>query len=333
VRVAVTGAQGLIGRQLVSAALDGGAAAVLGLGRSPRVDDRFTHDLEWLGARVPAPLPADLRRSARDRRYTYERVDLGDVEGVSAVARRFRPDVVIHAAAALRDEAWEALVASNMTALFGLVRGFAAAPSRPRIVLTSTGSVYGAARGQLPFEEDGPTEPIEPYGATKRAGEDVARILAAETGTRLTIGRVFNVVGPGLQDRHLPGRLASLIAAIARGLAPPVLTLGPLDATRDFIDSRDTAAALLALASAQDPPALVNIGSGNETPAQLVLDLMLDVADVSDVQIERIEGRRSDVARAFADVRRLHALTFAPRYELRDTLRDMVSYFDAFSAA
>ncbi|MFL6050147.1 MAG: NAD-dependent epimerase/dehydratase family protein, partial [Gaiellales bacterium] len=180
-RLAVTGAQGLLGRQLVSTALDQGAEAVLGLGRSPRNDDRFTHDLEWLGRRVPAPLPAALRRAAVDDRYVYARADLCDVEAVSAVARRFRPDAVIHAAAALRDDDWDRLVASNMNALFGLVRGFAS--QRPaRLVLTSTGSVYGAARGLVPFAEDGPTEPIEPYGATKRAGEDIARILAAETG-------------------------------------------------------------------------------------------------------------------------------------------------------
>ena len=145
-RLAVTGAQGLLGRQLVSTALNGGAEAVLGLGRSPRSDDRFTHDLEWLGRRVPAPLPAALRPAAVDDRYEYARVDLCDVGAVSAVARQFRPDAVIHAAAALRDEGWDRLVASNMNALFGLVRGFASQPP-PKLVLTSTGSVYGAARG------------------------------------------------------------------------------------------------------------------------------------------------------------------------------------------
>ncbi len=330
-RVAVTGAQGLLGRQLVSAALDGGAEAVLGLGRSPRSDDRFTHDLEWLGRRVPAPLPAALRPAAVDARYEYARVDLCDVDAVSAAARRFRPDTVIHAAAALRDEGWDRLVASNMNALFGLVRGFASQPP-PKLVLTSTGSVYGAARGLVPFAEDGPTEPIEPYGATKRAGEDIARILAAEAGTPLVIGRVFNLIGPGLQDRHLPGKLASQISAIARGLAPLELTLGPLDATRDFIDTRDAAAALLALAAAPDPPQVVNVASGVETEVQRVLDLMIELAGTAGIRIDRIEGRRSDIPRAFADVGLLRALPFAPRYELRRTLGDMLSYFEAFSA-
>lgn len=330
-RLAVTGAQGLLGRQLVSTALDGGAEAVLGLGRSPRSDDRFTHDLEWLGRRVPAPLPAALRPAAVDDRYEYARVDLCDVAAVSAVARQFRPDAVIHAAAALRDEGWNRLVASNMNALFGLVRGFASQPP-PKLVLTSTGSVYGAARGIVPFAEDGPTEPIELYGATKRAGEDIARILAAEGGIPLVIGRVFNLIGPGLQDRHLPGTLASQIAAIARGLAPPELTLGPLDATRDFIDTRDAAAALLALAAAPDPPQVVNVASGVETEVQRVLDLMIELAGADGIRIDQVDGRRSDIPRAFADVGRLRALPFAPRYQLRQALADMLSYFQAFSA-
>jgi nucleoside-diphosphate-sugar epimerase len=331
VRVAVTGAQGLLGRQLVGTALDQRAEAVLGLGRSPRSDDRYTHDLEWLGRRVPAPLPPALRPAAVDPRYEYARVDLCDVEAVSAVARRFRPDAVIHAAAALRDDDWDRLVASNMNALFGLVRGFASQPP-PRLVLTSTGSAYGAARGLVPFAEDGPMEPIEPYGATKRAGEDVARILATETGTPLVIGRVFNLIGPGLQDRHLPAKLASQISAIARGLAPPELTLGPLDATRDFIDTRDAAAALLALAAAPDPPQAVNVASGEETEVQRVLDLMIELAGTAGIRIDRVEGRRSDIPRAFADVGRLRALPFAPRYGLRDTLGEMLAYFQAFSA-
>jgi nucleoside-diphosphate-sugar epimerase len=329
-RVAVTGAQGFLGRHVTSALLDAGADAVLGLGRSARDDHRYTHDLAWLGGRHPAPLPQAQRRAAGDPRYAYAAVDLCDADAVAGAARSFRPDLVVHAAAALRDARWQELIASNLQATLGLVQGFAAAGGSPTLILVSSGSVYGAGGEMVPFAEDGPVEPLDPYGATKRAGEDIARIAAAEAGIRLVVARVFNLVGPGLQDRHLPATLAASIAAIARGLAPPELTLGPLGATRDFVDVRDVAAALLLLAEAPQPPPVVNLASGVETPARLVLDLLLELAATPDVRVDWTQGRRVDVPRAFADVRRMAALGFTPQHELRGTLDEMLAYFADF---
>ena len=75
------------------------------------------------------------------------------------------------------------------------------------------------------------------------------------------------------------------------------------------------------------------MASGVETEVQRVLDLMIELAGTAGIRIDRIEGRRSDIPRAFADVGRLRAFPFAPRYEFpRQTLGDMLSYYGAFSA-
>jgi dTDP-6-deoxy-L-talose 4-dehydrogenase [NAD(P)+] len=106
--------------------------------------------------------------------------------------------------------------------------------------------------------------------------------------------------------------------------------LGPLHATRDFIDVRDAAAALLVLAAAPDPPPVVNVASGIETPARAVLDLLLELAGAPDVRVRWSAGRRVDVPRAVADVRRLTSLGFRTEHTLRATLAEMLAYFDAF---
>src|SRR5204862_2900877 len=68
-RVLITGAQGFLGRNLAAAVYGAWpAATVLGVGRSARLDDRFSHELAWLGESVPAPLPPDLIAAAADRR-------------------------------------------------------------------------------------------------------------------------------------------------------------------------------------------------------------------------------------------------------------------------
>jgi nucleoside-diphosphate-sugar epimerase len=330
-RVLVTGGQGLLGRHVVEAMLAGGATAVLAVGRSPRDDDHYTHDLRWLDRRLHAPVPARLRGCARDRRFGYVSLDVRDEEAVAKLASGFGPDVVVHTAAALRDAPWPALLESNLQATVGLLRGLA--KSTPcRVVMTSSGSVYGLGGGVLPFSEDGPAQPIELYGATKRTSEDVARILASEHGLALVQARVFNMVGPGLQDQHLPAILAGRLAAIARGLAEPVMRIGPLDATRDFVDVRDVAEALRLIADSHTAPSVVNVGSGVETPVRAVLETLRHLSGVPELRLDAVVGRRADVPRACADVSRLTALGFVAGHTLPDSLAGMLAYFDAFPA-
>jgi nucleoside-diphosphate-sugar epimerase len=319
-RVLVTGAQGFLGRELVAAFLAGGAEAVLGIGRSERDDAHFTHRLDWCGTPLPAPAPDRLRPDAR---YEYAVLDATDQAAVTEAVGRFRPEVIVHAAASLRDEGFDSLLASNLRTTYEL----ASACADARLVHVSSGSVYGAARGELPLREDGPLEPVELYGVSKRAAEDVARTIAAD----VVVARVFNLVGAGLQDRHLPARLAAELAATSRGLRPATLSLAPLEATRDFIDVRDAAAAIVLCADPATPAGAYNVASGVETPVRAILDTLLELSGL-DAEITWREGRARDIPRAFADVSRLSRLGFRPAHSLGQTLADMYAYFDTFPA-
>jgi nucleoside-diphosphate-sugar epimerase len=125
-RIVVTGAQGLLGRHLVARLLvPEGRREVMGVGRSARQDTHYTHELEWRGRLVPAPLPIPLRATARHPRYAYTALDVGDATAAATALAAFRPDTVIHVAGALRDEPWSTLLASNVQALFGLTEALA----------------------------------------------------------------------------------------------------------------------------------------------------------------------------------------------------------------
>lgn len=326
--VLVTGAQGLLGRHLVALALDRWPGArIVGLGRSPQRDDAFTHSLSWLDEPVSAPLPAELRRAALHDRYSYLAQDLRDREALVQVVARVAPDVVVHAAAALRDEPWERLIAANLDAPAALVSALRTLPTRPRMVLVSSGSVYGAGDGDPPFSETACGRPMDLYGVTKRAAEDAVRVLADKGGLTVRVARVFNILGPALQERHLPAALACQVAAMVCGRRPPVLRVGPLTATRDFIDVRDAAGACLLLADAD--PGVYNVGSGIETPVRAVLDLVLDRTGLADrVTVHETPATRAaDLPRSCADVRRLRRLGPRPAHDLATTLAQMVDYY------
>jgi len=329
-RFLVTGAQGFLGRHVVDHLLArGGPVRVLGIGRSNRLDDHYTHTLRWLGADVLAPLPPALRSDAADPRYEYALLDLRNSDDVASRLDDFQPDVVIHAAAALRDEPWSVLAASNIDSVMGLVLGNASSAHPARIVTVSSGSVYGgASHGELPLNESSPCHPLDLYAASKKAAEDVARIMAAQHDVWLANARVFNLLGPGLQDRHLTGSLAAQLSAASLGLAEPLIRVGPLGSTRDFVDVRDAASAVVTIAENGTTGTSYNVASGRETSTQLIFDLLVTASRMGGgIELERLAGRHGDLDRSYADISKLLNLGHTPVVTLEQSLIDMLSYY------
>lgn len=276
---------------------------------------------------MTAPLPHPLVEGAEPPGYTYERIDLADEASVASLVRRIRPDLVVHAAAALRDEDWPVLVRSNLDAVAFLTKALVSLATPTRLVVVSSGSVYGEPY-RLPLREDDPCRPLDLYGATKRAAEDVGRIIALGTQVTVLVARVFNLVGPGLHDRHLPASLARQLAAMRLGFCDLTLRMAPLDSTRDFIDVSDAAAAVLRVGWQGLPGTTVNIASGRETPVADILDLLVSHSALGDsLRVDWQPRRVADVPRAVADVSRLVDLGFEPAKSLADSLGDMFDYY------
>jgi UDP-glucose 4-epimerase len=104
---------------------------------------------------------------------------------------------------------------------------------------SSAGGVYAGAPNP-PFSEESTPQPLAPYGFAKLAAERAATEFAAVSGTRLLIGRVANLYGPG-QNLAKPQGLISVFAK-AYLTGQPVSVYVSLDTLRDYIFIDDAAA-------------------------------------------------------------------------------------------
>jgi nucleoside-diphosphate-sugar epimerase len=342
-RIVVTGAQGFLGRWVTACLLAADEdLTVIGVGRSSRSGHHYPTTVSRGLEQVPAPLPAELAGLDGHPRYEYRQADVTSLESLKAVLGTIRPGVVVHSAAALRDESWSALVATNVAATATVVQALAEASPHGRLVLVSSGSVYGAA-DRLPLRESDCCRPVDPYAVTKYSAENVARVAAARAGIGLWTARVFNLLGPGLQERHLPAALAAQLSAIAAGFLPPRLRRGALRTSREYIDVRDAAAAVAVLARTpirpaaptlegmRDTPDLVNVSWGREIPVQHILEGLLAATaarrTLPELEWEPLPARPADLPRVMADTGRLAGFGFQACYEPETTLGDMIDYY------
>ncbi|MGH7512863.1 MAG: NAD-dependent epimerase/dehydratase family protein [Gemmatimonadales bacterium] len=330
-RILVTGAQGFLGRYLVAHLLGcNDESQIVGLGRSPRLDDEFTHSVQWGSRRVPAPLPPELHRALLCPRYHYASLDLLRQPELTGLLGEFRPNWIFHLASGLRDAPADHLFRTNVEGTVSLLEAIRESGIEPPVlVLGSTGYLYGQVSDkELPIHEGTPCAPIDLYGVSKLAAENASRILAARYQVPAIWARLFNLVGPGQEERHFCGRITSQAAAIGAELLPRVLQIEPLTATRDFFDVRDAAAALELLARTGVAGRTYNLASGIESPVEQVFHAILRHAGLDgSVEVEVTARRPADIPRYVADISRLQALGFRPRYPLDRSLGDLLEYY------
>ena len=208
-RIVATGGAGYIGSHVV--------AELLAVGHEVLVIDNLANSTEaalqpmgQLFGRMPG----------------FARLDLRDRAPLTELLCAFRPDAVIHLAG-LKDvgESGRDPLSYhdvNVGGTIALLSAMAAAACR-QIVFSSSATVYGAA-AYLPFDEDHPTRPANPYGQTKLMAEQIMRdcIAAGTLGAALAL-RYFIPVGAhdsgllGENPRNRPAILVPIIAQVAAG--------------------------------------------------------------------------------------------------------------------
>jgi GDP-4-dehydro-6-deoxy-D-mannose reductase len=195
-----------------------------------------------------------------------------------------------------------------------------------KIVLLGSSAQYGEAKDD-PITEHSITDPVTNYGVSKACADMMGRALFKETGQHVIRARAFNIIGPGQGTTFLQGRVVEQIVEAERGHEPPVLETGSLKAYRDFIDVRDVAAGLLAVARAGEAGEAYNVCSGQAMQAKSLVDGLVAMSEIP-LTIKAV-GRDAgvDVSYQRGSFEKLQRLTgWAPACSLEQSLQDALRH-------
>jgi GDP-4-dehydro-6-deoxy-D-mannose reductase len=279
---------------------------------------------EIVGWHRPGGTPPASRPAVR-----WEAIDLLDRASVRKALGRLRPAAVYHCAGAAHvGRSWdstERTFAINVRGTHHIIEGLRDAGVRARVLIPSSAMVYAGSPHAL--TENDPVAPTSPYALSKLAQEMVG--AGNPGGPDVFVARAFNHFGPRQDPFFAASGFARRIADIEAARWPPEISVGNLDARRDFTDVRDTVRAYRLIAERAVAGRTYNVCSGRAIAIGDLLEMMIARARVAvAIKPDPARYRPNDLPLILGDPTRIREeLGWAPEIPIERTVDDLLEYW------
>jgi UDP-glucose 4-epimerase len=190
-----------------------------------------------------------------------------------------------------------------------------------KFVFVSSCAVYGDPK-ILPVNENVKVNPISPYAESKLVGERYCLGFSERELLKLVVLRFFNVYGPRQGLNEYSGVITQFIDRLKQG--KPLLVYGDGSQTRDFVNVKDIANAVLASLKTGVSNDVFNVGSGKSTSINELAKTVSELVD-KNLDIHYEDPRTGDIKHSYADISKAKKfLGYEPKFSLSDGLRELV---------
>jgi len=263
------------------------------------------------------------------------KADVRDAHSIENVIKKVEPNYIFHLAAqSFVPMSWNAPIETLETNIIGtvnLLEGVRKSEIDPKIHIAGSSEEYGMVYpNELPIKETNPLRPLSPYGVSKVAQDRLGYQYHKSYGLKIVITRAFNHTGPRRGESFVTSNFSKQIAEIEKGIKKPEISVGNLEAKRDFTDVRDIVKGYWLAINKCEYGEVYNLCSGKARSIKDVLDLLISLSKVKKIKIVQDPSRMrpSDVPILQGDFTKFHERTgWKPEIPFEKTMKDLLDYW------
>ena len=311
-KVLITGVGGFAGSHLADYVINNGFAEIFGIVRDAEKNENIR---------------------SREKSIRVFECDIVDFQSIFRVLKEVKPDIIFHLAGqAFVPSSFEHTAETfkvNVLAPINIFEAVKAVDIKPRIVVVTSGEVYGETAGLLAVHtERSIPHPVNPYAASKTSIDYIAQTYKTYEGLNIVITRPFNHTGPRQKPSFVCSSLARQISLALKNNTPPVIQIGNVKPRRDFTDVRDVVRAYWLLGTvSNDKEFIFNVCSGNIFSIEEIIRMYEKITGVKfELHVEEKRLRGYDIQLLAGSNELLHHATgWQPEIPMEQTLRDLLT--------
>lgn len=236
--------------------------------------------------------------------------DLTDAAAVDRLIKEIRPEQIYHLAGVYSHD-YETNYQINVLATKHLLDACLKHELRVRVLLIGSAAEYGVIQPEEnPVREDHPLNPVSFYGLSKVYQTELMKYYGHVFDMNIVMARTFNLLGDGFSRKLFIGNLLQQIADYRNGVIDKIM-VGNLESRRDYLHVFDAVKYYKIIMDNGLSGEIYNVGSGESVKINDILDLVIAKCGIDKSAIAYNKNNNSqkiDVRNIFADRSKLNNL-------------------------
>lgn len=270
----------------------------------------------------PSVVGIDMRNKCTSKHDVYLSVDLTKPDQVKEAALLYPPEYIIHLAGVMPPADEEIMWQINVGGSLGLLQGLFSAGKKPKKILGIGSAAEYLHDTDAAIVEDHSCNPVSAYGRSKLGQSFILLSAGRSFDLPVVIARPFNLMGPGLSENLVLGRLCKIFSQNE----PVDPTIGNIDSKRDFLDIRDAVRAYWDITKKGTTGEIYNVCTGLPTSIRMLIKMLSEITGKKiSVNTDEARVRINDPLIVIGDNYKVRTSTgWTPRIDLMQSLRDMI---------